>query len=94
MGRLSSYQGLRGKVYAVPGNCDPPVTLNYIERSCTSLHLRKVRIGERDFVGLWRLQSHYLQHAERGPRGGDLSTARSGDGARGGPGGALPSIWV
>jgi len=43
--------GLRGKVYAVPGNCDPPVTLSYIERSCTSLHLRKVRIGERDFVG-------------------------------------------
>lgn len=43
--------GLKGKVYAVPGNCDPPVTLSYIERSCTSLHLRKVRIGERDYVG-------------------------------------------
>ena len=37
---------LKGKVYAVPGNCDPPGTLAHIEMKSISLHLKKVRIGE------------------------------------------------
>ena len=36
---------LQGKVYALPGNCDPPGTLEQIERHATCLHKRKVRLG-------------------------------------------------
>lgn len=37
--------------YAVPGNCDPTGTLEEIERHATSLHRRKVRMGEWTFGG-------------------------------------------
>jgi len=38
--------------YAVPGNCDPPMTLQYIERAATLLHGRKTAVGGRTFIGL------------------------------------------
>ncbi len=44
--------GLKGKTYAVPGNCDPPGTLAYIESKATSLHLRKVRLGGNVLGGM------------------------------------------
>ncbi len=40
------------KCYAVPGNCDPPGTLEFIERSAISLHARKIRVGGRTWGGL------------------------------------------
>jgi uncharacterized protein len=44
-------RSLPGKVYAIPGNCDPPSTLAHIERNSTCLHLRKMRLADRDWVG-------------------------------------------
>jgi Icc-related predicted phosphoesterase len=38
-------RSLKGKTYAVPGNCDPPGTLTHIEMKAISLHLKKVSIG-------------------------------------------------
>jgi uncharacterized protein len=38
-------EGLKGRTYAIPGNCDPQGTLEHIERSSVSLHLKKVRLG-------------------------------------------------
>ncbi len=38
--------------YAVTGNCDPVGTLEEIERTATSLHRRKVRVGQ------WTLGGH------------------------------------
>jgi len=43
---------LRGKVYALPGNCDPPLTLSFIERSSTSLDRRRLEIGGYEVVGI------------------------------------------
>jgi Icc-related predicted phosphoesterase len=43
---------LKGRTYAVPGNCDPPVTLVHIERKSISLHLKKVRLGEYVLGGM------------------------------------------
>lgn len=44
--------GLKGKTYAVPGNCDPPGTLAHIERKAITLHLKKVRLGENVLGGM------------------------------------------
>lgn len=38
--------------YAVPGNCDPPMALQYIERKATLLHERKATVAGRTFIGL------------------------------------------
>ncbi len=38
--------------YAVPGNCDPPAVLPYIDRAATSLHERKAEVGGITFIGL------------------------------------------
>lgn len=38
--------------YAVPGNCDPPAVVGYIERAATSLHQRKAEVGGKTFIGL------------------------------------------
>ena len=43
---------LKGKTYAVPGNCDPPGTLMHIERTSVSLHLKKVRLGKYVLGGM------------------------------------------
>lgn len=42
---------LPGKVIAVPGNCDPPLALPEIERSSLCLHGKRVKMGDRDFIG-------------------------------------------
>ncbi len=39
-------------VYAIPGNCDPPGTLEVIRRTATALHLTRIDISERVFVGV------------------------------------------
>jgi len=39
------------KCYAVPGNCDPPVTLSFIERSAVSLHGRKMDVDGMTWAG-------------------------------------------
>ena len=44
--------GLKGKTYAVPGNCDPPGTLAHIEHKAISLHLKKVNIGKYVLGGM------------------------------------------
>ncbi len=44
--------GLKGKTYAIPGNCDPPGTLAHIERKAISLHLKKVRIDGHILGGI------------------------------------------
>lgn len=38
--------------YAVPGNCDPPSVVTYIDRAATSLHMRKAEVGGMTFIGL------------------------------------------
>lgn len=38
--------------YAIPGNCDPPAVLPYIERAATLLHERKMKVGDDTFIGL------------------------------------------
>ncbi|MCU0862113.1 MAG: metallophosphoesterase family protein [Methanomassiliicoccales archaeon] len=43
---------LKRPAYALTGNCDPPGTLEEIERHATSLHRRKVRLGG------WTLGGH------------------------------------
>lgn len=45
-------KALGAKCYAVPGNCDPPGTLTFIERSAISLHGRKVVVNGRTWGGL------------------------------------------
>jgi len=45
-------KALGAKCYAVPGNCDPPGTLEFIERNAISLHARKVKVGDRTWGGL------------------------------------------
>lgn len=42
---------LPGKVIAVPGNCDPPLALPDIEKSSLCLHGKRVKLGNRDFIG-------------------------------------------
>jgi uncharacterized protein len=44
-------RSLPGKVYAIPGNCDPPLTLTHIERNSTCLHLKRIRMADRDWIG-------------------------------------------
>ncbi|QLH75387.1 MAG: metallophosphoesterase family protein [Methanomassiliicoccales archaeon] len=44
-------RSLPGKVYAVPGNCDPPLTFENIARGAECIHARRVKIGEKDVVG-------------------------------------------
>ena len=44
-------RALPGKVYAIPGNCDPPLTMTHIERSSICLHQKRVRLADRDWVG-------------------------------------------
>jgi Icc-related predicted phosphoesterase len=44
--------GLKGKTYAVPGNCDPQGTLVHIERKAISLHLKKVHIDRYVLGGM------------------------------------------
>lgn len=44
-------RAMPGKVYAVPGNCDPPLTLAHIERSSICLHKKRVEVAGRTFVG-------------------------------------------
>jgi uncharacterized protein len=44
--------GLKGDTYAVPGNCDPPGTMEHIEKNSVSLHLRKVRLGDYVLGGM------------------------------------------
>lgn len=39
-------------VYAVPGNCDPPGTVDFISQHATLLHGRKVKVGQYTFGGL------------------------------------------
>jgi Icc-related predicted phosphoesterase len=43
---------LKGTTYAVPGNCDPQGTLEYIERNAISLHLRKEVVGGHVLGGI------------------------------------------
>lgn len=44
---------LNGKVYAVPGNCDPPeLVCREIERHATLLHRRKIVIDGVTYIGL------------------------------------------
>jgi len=38
--------------YAIPGNCDPPLTLEWIERSAISLHRTKIELEGETFIGL------------------------------------------
>lgn len=38
--------------YAVPGNCDPPAVVSYIEKAATSLHQRKEEVAGMTFIGL------------------------------------------
>ncbi|MCX6651112.1 MAG: metallophosphoesterase family protein [Methanomassiliicoccales archaeon] len=40
------------KCYVVPGNCDPPGTLAFIEKSAVSLHGRKVQVDGMTWAGL------------------------------------------
>ncbi|OPY31504.1 MAG: Calcineurin-like phosphoesterase superfamily domain protein [Methanomassiliicoccales archaeon PtaU1.Bin124] len=44
-------RSLPGKVYAIPGNCDPLLTLTHIERSSICLHQRRIRLADRDWIG-------------------------------------------
>jgi len=39
-------------VYAVPGNCDPPGTIEFIARHATLLHGSKMKVGHYTFGGL------------------------------------------
>ncbi len=38
--------------YAIPGNCDPPEVIEWIEKKATSLHERKMKLAGRTVVGL------------------------------------------
>jgi uncharacterized protein len=42
---------LPGKVYAIPGNCDPPLAHEALARGAESIHCRKVVIEGRDVIG-------------------------------------------
>lgn len=42
---------IKKKVYAVPGNCDPPGTVAFIEKNAISLHQKKMKIGGHVFIG-------------------------------------------
>jgi hypothetical protein len=44
-------RSLPGKVYAIPGNCDPPMAHQALARGAESLHRRRVVIEGRDVVG-------------------------------------------
>ena len=48
----SFIRALGRRCYAIPGNCDPPGTLAFIERNAISLHGRKVEVDGRTWVGL------------------------------------------
>ncbi len=38
--------------YAIPGNCDPPATTQFIEKGGTSLHGKKVELGGYTLIGV------------------------------------------
>lgn len=42
---------LKYPVYAVPGNCDPPATMEYIKKKASLLHLSKVRLDGVTYIG-------------------------------------------
>lgn len=44
-------RSLPGKVYAIPGNCDPPMAFEAISRGAEDLHGRRVMIEGRDVIG-------------------------------------------
>ncbi|MCE5296464.1 MAG: metallophosphoesterase family protein [Euryarchaeota archaeon] len=44
-------RSLPGKVYAVPGNCDPPLAHEALARGAESIHARRIVIEGRDVVG-------------------------------------------
>lgn len=46
------FDRLEFPAYAIPGNCDPPATLKWIEEKAISLHAKKVTIGDKIFIGL------------------------------------------
>jgi uncharacterized protein len=46
------FERLEFPAYAIPGNCDPPNTLRWIERTATSLHRKKIKIAGQTFIGL------------------------------------------
>lgn len=43
---------LKGKVYCLPGNCDPPDLPEKISRVAVDMHGKTVRVGDYDLVGL------------------------------------------
>ncbi|HUT27167.1 MAG TPA: metallophosphoesterase [Methanomassiliicoccales archaeon] len=45
-------KSLGAKCYAIPGNCDPPGTMGFIERNSISLHARKVMVDGVIWGGL------------------------------------------
>ncbi|MFP4546380.1 MAG: metallophosphoesterase [Methanomassiliicoccales archaeon] len=45
-------ESLNAPAYALPGNCDPPEVEEWIGKSATPLHGRKVEIGGEIFIGL------------------------------------------
>ncbi|MGB9881633.1 MAG: metallophosphoesterase family protein [Methanomassiliicoccales archaeon] len=42
---------LRSPTYAIPGNCDPPEVIQWIDRSAILLHARKIMLGNEILVG-------------------------------------------
>jgi len=44
-------RSLPGKVYAIPGNCDPPLTHEELARGAESIHGKRIVIDGRDVVG-------------------------------------------
>jgi len=42
---------LKGSVYAIPGNCDPPGVLEQIEKHAVSLHRKKITLEGHVLVG-------------------------------------------
>lgn len=43
---------LNAPIYAIPGNCDPPLVLDYIPKSANLLHARSMKVGNDTFIGL------------------------------------------
>jgi Icc-related predicted phosphoesterase len=46
------FGSFRVPIYAIPGNCDPPGVIEWIEKRAISLHKKKLRLGEYTFVGM------------------------------------------
>jgi len=43
---------IRQPVYAIPGNCDPPSVIEWIEKTAICLHKKKMKVGEYTFIGM------------------------------------------